>query len=814
MFCATCNKVNELIGTNDNQLYFFNGSKFTPFSDKTEVRDFLNENILWNGFDFSEEYFAINTLTGGCVIIDKVYGKVKYNLNYMTGLPDDEIYAMAMDNNKALWMAHPHGLSSCELDLRIRNYSPYPGIYGNINDVILRNKRVYVASNNGVYILTEITDLSEKEYFVKEKVNYGKGYSLKKKKKLITHSLGHKFFPVIGLSDKCKQLYEYESKVMAISDYGLYEITDSLAKPLLKDIYINSLWLDIDTNVLYAASLKGIQLLLHEFDSVKEETNWKKERIFETISQAVYSVIQDKDGNLIFGMEGKAFFAKKDSLLIYSEPVEIKFPEKVNEPLEVRRVNGEILFIQSAGIFVYDSKTHSVQYRDKEKYLQRNFRFVTSNSNTWILENDEWISINPEIKVVNKKYWNLFKKIRKIYVDDKQNTWLINGKEQLIKILADTTREKSYDFQIHIAEVADIMDSLYLVNNPVIEYERNALKIKLSAPFRLDPDGTQYRYKVEGLPNYEKWSDWTTNSVIELSYIPAGKYTLVVGARNILGQMSNELKFSFTILKPFWQTETFYYCAGGGMLLFILLIVFLSRLRLKRKNRILEQKVRERTIQLQEEKDKTEELLLNILPRETAEELKQNNKVIPRNYDLATVLFTDFKGFTMIAEKLTPEELVHEIDYCFREFDKIVSKYRIEKIKTIGDAYMCAAGLPKEDKKNAEEAVKAALEIRDFMETHKEDCRKANRPFFEIRIGLHTGKVVAGVVGIKKYAYDIWGDTVNLAARMESSGEPGKVNISGDTYELIKKNFVCTHRGKIEAKNKGQVDMYFVEGVK
>ncbi len=137
-----------------------------------------------------------------------------------------------------------------------------------------------------------------------------------------------------------------------------------------------------------------------------------------------------------------------------------------------------------------------------------------------------------------------------------------------------------------------------------------------------------------------------------------------------------------------------------------------------------------------------------------------------------------------------------------------------EKIKTIGDAYMCAAGLLKEDKKNVAEAVNAALEIRDFMETHKEECKKANKPFFEIRIGLHTGKVVAGVVGIKKYAYDIWGDTVNLAARIESSGEPGKVNISGDTYELIKKNFKCTHRGKIEAKNKGQVDMYFVEGVK
>jgi hypothetical protein len=590
LFSTTCNKIYELIGTNDNQLYFFNGNKFKPFSNRTEVRDFLNENILWNGFDFSEEYFAINTLTGGCVIIDKVYGKVKYNINYMTGLPDDEIYAMALDNNNALWMAHPHGISSCELDLSIRNYSPYPGIYGNINDVILRNRRVYVASNNGVYILTGMGDVSKKGNSAKEKKKKRKGFSSKKKKTPTTHSLVHKFFPVIGLSDKCKQLYEHESKILAISDYGLYEITDSLAKQLLKDIYINSLWQDKDTNVLYAASLKGIQLLSHEYDPVKKKTNWEKEQLFETISQAVYSVIQDKDGNLIFGMEGKAFFSKKESLLAYAEPVEIKFPEKVNEPLEVRRVNGDVLFIQSAGIFVYNGQTNSADYLDKEKYLQRNFRFVSSNTNTWVLEDGEWMSINPEIRVVNKKYWSLFKKIRKLYVDGEQNTWLINGKEQLIKILVDATNEKSYDFKIHITEVADIKDSLYLVNNPVIEYERNALRIKLSAPFRLDPKGTQYRFKVKGLPNYEKWSDWSTNSVIELSFIPAGRYTLVVGARNILGQMSNELKFSFTILKPFWQTETFYYSAGGGILTFILLIVFLSRLRLKRKNRILEQK--------------------------------------------------------------------------------------------------------------------------------------------------------------------------------------------------------------------------------
>ena len=143
----------------------------------------------------------------------------------------------------------------------------------------------------------------------------------------------------------------------------------------------------------------------------------------------------------------------------------------------------------------------------------------------------------------------------------------------------------------------------------------------------------------------------------------------------------------------------------------------------------------------------------------------------------------------------------------------IITKHRIEKIKTIGDSYMCAGGIPVANKTNAEETVRAAIEIRDFMEAEKQKRIAANLPYFEIRIGCNTGPVVAGIVGIKKFAYDIWGDTVNIASRMESSGEAGKVNVSGTTYELVKNKFTCIHRGKIEATNKGVIDMYFVEEI-
>ena len=214
---------------------------------------------------------------------------------------------------------------------------------------------------------------------------------------------------------------------------------------------------------------------------------------------------------------------------------------------------------------------------------------------------------------------------------------------------------------------------------------------------------------------------------------------------------------------------------------------------------------------IRKEKDRSENLLLNILPAETAEELKQTGHAEAKQFDNVTVLFTDFKDFTQLAAHLSPTELVGEIDYYYKAFDHIIGKYNIEKIKTIGDAYMCAGGLPIKDNDNASRVVKAALEIRDFVEDEKKRRDSKNKPHFEIRIGVNTGPVVAGIVGIKKFAYDIWGDTVNLAARMESSGEPGKVNVSENTYALVKDRFACTFRGRISAKHKGDVEMYFVE---
>ncbi len=219
---------------------------------------------------------------------------------------------------------------------------------------------------------------------------------------------------------------------------------------------------------------------------------------------------------------------------------------------------------------------------------------------------------------------------------------------------------------------------------------------------------------------------------------------------------------------------------------------------------------------ISKEKARSEELLLNILPEEVAEELKAKGEAQAVQIDQVTVLFTDFKGFTSLSENLTPRELVRDLNECFSAFDKITEKYGIEKIKTIGDAYMAAGGLPLANTTHAVDTINAALEMRDFIEEGKQRKIAAGKPYFEIRIGVHTGPVVAGIVGVKKFQYDIWGDTVNTASRMESSGEVGQVNISEATYALVKDEpgLTFTSRGKVQAKGKGEMEMYFVASIK
>jgi len=327
-----------------------------------------------------------------------------------------------------------------------------------------------------------------------------------------------------------------------------------------------------------------------------------------------------------------------------------------------------------------------------------------------------------------------------------------------------------------------------------------------------DSRNNLFSYQLEG---YDKgWSAPSKNHEVRYNNIPAGNYTFRVRAKaneNSPRWNSQELAIPIVVQEAFYKTWWFWLLAA---LIIISTIAGFMRYRFylaRKRQRELEELIKARTRELEAEKQKSEELLLNILPAETAEELKANGTAKAKRHELVTVMFSDFKGFSKISEHMDPEDLVAEIDYCFRAFDEIMDKYQLEKIKTVGDAYLSVGGMHEDD--DGDEAVRvtmAAMEIQSFMNGLSIQRKLEKKPFFEARIGIHTGPVVAGIVGIKKFAYDIWGDTVNLAARMETSGAAGKVNVSGRTFQLIREQFHCEYHGSYTETDGEDIPMYFV----
>jgi ligand-binding sensor domain-containing protein/class 3 adenylate cyclase len=381
--------------------------------------------------------------------------------------------------------------------------------------------------------------------------------------------------------------------------------------------------------------------------------------------------------------------------------------------------------------------------------------------------------------------------------------------------------------QFKVFDKALVLDSNIFYKKKIsLSYQQNFFSIRFASLSYAFNERNTYAYKMIGFD--KNWIDAGLKNEATYANLSPGHYTFEVRANNggIWSALTGVLMIEIT--PPFWQTAWFSVLCLIAALLLVYAVIKIRERNLKLEKKILEDEIGRRTYQIslqnQEleaqrdaltiEKDISDKLLLNILPAETAEELKTKGSASVRNYRLVTVLFTDFKGFSSISETMRPKDLIEELNRCFMAFDDITEHHNVEKIKTIGDSYMCAGGIPIRNKSNPIDTLLAAFEIKRFMEDLRKIKEARGESYWDIRIGLHSGDIIAGVVGKRKFAYDIWGDTVNIASRMESSGEPGKINISGWTYELIKDYFDCTYRGKIPAKNKGEIDMYFVDKIK
>ncbi|MCF8258774.1 MAG: hypothetical protein K9J06_14555 [Flavobacteriales bacterium] len=610
--------------------------------------------------------------------------------------------------------------------------------------------------------------------------------------------------PVKGLEVKCRQLTVIGNTLYAATANGVYVIDNESATNLTPGLYVNHVSSAKDGRTLLLATRRGV----HSLAMVGGRPVLA--RIHEDYVGNVYNTIEDSDGRIWAGTDNAVvrFVKRMDGFEVREFSLESGQLERVL----VAEVDGSVHLLVPSGILRMEEKgpvKANIPGLDNRTHLDF---FLTDKGQVWVQADGEWTVLNDKGQQSLLTYLPIFEDIRHLTTDRHGRLIVVDEGREIFSIDPQQVIGPKAAFSVFIRKAMAEDRTPFSMGALTVKSGENSVIFQLSAPFYLKSMATEYQYRVEGLR--DSWSRWGSSPNIEIPFLPAGDYVLHVRARNVLGEMSEVRSLQFTVLRPLWL-RWYAILAYVLMLVGTVWIIIKARERTLRETQCeLEEKVHERTADLALEKERTEKLLLNILPKETADELQKRGKATARHYSQVSVLFTDFKGFTRFAESTRPEDLVQDLDHCFVAFDDIIEKFGLEKIKTIGDAYMCAGGVPIRNTSNPVAIVLAALEISDFMLRLQKEKEARNERFWEIRIGISTGPLTAGVVGKKKFAYDIWGDTVNTASRMESHSEPGKVNISATTYELVKDYFDCTYRGKFDAKGKGEVDMYFVNGIR
>jgi adenylate cyclase len=464
----------------------------------------------------------------------------------------------------------------------------------------------------------------------------------------------------------------------------------------------------------------------------------------------------------------------------------------------------DLLLVSSNKVYRYDwneDTFHPLPVNHKTELLARSEKILPgSNNYYWILQNSG--DIQSRILYTNN-------------LDDPNATYaafpvLKNLGEIVDMAFADSILYLAGKDKISLFDQRNLRsetDEISIIRQ-TFESDKKKLQVHFSGLELQRMPEPLFRYRI--LPGNGSWSSWNSTRDISISGLKHGKHSMEVEAMDLYGRTIDTKEMSFYIAPPFYATWYAYIIYGLLLLVGIFLIRKWRLLNYRRAESRISERMELKIQNLAAEKERSDKLVAEILPEKTADQIKSLGRSKWDKYERATVLFSDIQGFTRIAEEMNPEKLIDELDTFFFHFDSVVEKYNIEKIKTIGDAYMAAGGIPNKNSTNPVEVVLAALEMQSYMQQLKSSRAK----IWDLRIGIHTGPVIAGVVGHKKISYDIWGDTVNTASRMESSGTAGKINISGITYGLVKEYFICEYRGKLPVKYKGNIDMYYVNGLR
>ncbi|MEQ1732726.1 MAG: adenylate/guanylate cyclase domain-containing protein [Bacteroidia bacterium] len=775
----------------------------------------------WNNATHTLQHYMQNTLSAG-------------------SLTDNRVTAILKDNAGVYWLGTSNGVS--KFDPKKQYFNGYNSLADLSNDKISNNIWSVLASSNNVYIGAD-----DGVYVHSNETNTTKLLSIK--------------FPYKGanLTYTIKQLNATE--LVFAGSYGVVIYNTStytyrtISKLINKKTKVSNLYIydvmPVSASELLVTTNNGLYLLNINtaqepqlLSSIETNSNNSYNRITRSRTPNQYWIATNNTGILKVVKDGNKY-----NVMPLSFPNNALAFLKKNSVMHIFEKEKNILWVATfgGGLAHLDINKNTVDIFDETQGLSNNSIYGIVPDD----KNNLWLSTNNGVSCFNT--------LAKTFATFHESDGLPSNEFNLGAFAASPNCKIIYfgsingltsfnpaDIKINTIAPKVIISAILLANKPLevsekgplktdlafaqnidLSYKDNLITIEFAALHYSNSNKNEYAYMLEGLD--EDWNYIGNRRIAIYNKLKPGVYLFKVKASNSDGVWSKTpTTLRITITPPFWGTWwfrilLFITLALAGYLYYRRRLVAIINYRIK-----LEQKVQARTSEIQEknvlleqqsielavEKEKSEKLLLNILPQETVDELKNKGKASARHYRSASVMFTDFKGFTTIAESLRPQDLVRELDSYFIKFDEIIERHQIEKIKTIGDAYMCVGGVPVRNKTNPIDIVLAGLEIQRYMQELKLQKLTAGEPHWDLRVGIHTGEIIAGVVGIKRFAYDVWGDTVNVAQRIETACEIGKVNVSGTTYEVIKEFFDFDYRGKVMAKNKGMVDMYYVLKIK
>ena len=672
-----------LLGTSKNRLYRYNGRTFR--SIYLEDQAYLTESTLDGGVWLEEDIIALSTVLGGCLIVNVKTGKTLNTLNLQTGLPDDEIFAIARDQNKGLWIAHQYGLTRVDASLPVRSYENYPGLSGNLTAVAMLNNTLYVSTNEGVFFLNEKKDfvVTETEEVVKvetpstiqleveepavgeelatqpihrelspreirrqrrqarrdsleseqdslqedlmdemksgqqgpdsrprlteekeagEGRDSGEGITLVaprmsarsvKKKIYDLQSISHEFTRLGRFEEKVKDLVPLGNRIIIASNGGLYEVENKQLKAIRKDWYIERILPSSDPGRMYVVTDETVYAMR------LRNNDWSIETDFNYIGQEIYSICEEGDSAIWVGCDNRSY-----RVMLMVDSIQgidtIDFHEDYYDPVIVRNIHDTVYFFLSSGIFFYDSDSlHKTSYIKANSIPQY---FFSDGSISWANTGDQWISLENQDnynKLVDS-YLNLFDNITDLYLDQKGDTWVVYADQSLYRINNAKVDQYQPGFQLFLKSVHDSKGSNPL-DELLFDYLDRSLVFNFSAPYYLKDHSTSYQYFVEGMS--AGWSAWDDSPALSFPVLPVGKIKLHVRARNILGQYSSLKSYPIVIKPPWWLSWVFISLVGLILIMIVIQIIRMRVRKLQRDKQMLEQKVLERTAEIQRQKD-------------------------------------------------------------------------------------------------------------------------------------------------------------------------------------------------------------------